>query len=219
MKTRHTFGLLSASPPSITHVVSSMPLDEKYPIILSPYSSYIAASTTAKRVLYPSGCTPVLSSNWVLHGSNNVPCITIFTSYDIGSENTFLHPRLVDTTFVIVVMVEADVTTTSVFSDVRVFVNEKTFSGARSNGDRTTSAPETGHFSCFFFLAARGRIRSSMSPPPSLIPSPSSSPSLVSRDEFRSDETVSDDDGDISVGAVQLSDRSNCCRCCCRCCI
>jgi hypothetical protein len=55
-----------------------------------------------------------------------------------------------------VVMVADDVTTMSVFSDVRVFVNAYTLSGARSNGDRTTSAPDTGHFSCLFFLARGG---------------------------------------------------------------
>ena len=79
----------------------------------------------------------------------------MLTSYDTGREKMVLHPLLVDTTFVVVVMVDAGVLTTSVLLDVRVFVKANTFSGARSSGDRQTLAPDTGHFSCFLAATCR----------------------------------------------------------------
>jgi len=65
----------------------------------------------------------------------------------MGNEKIFLHPRLVDTTLVVVVMVAEDVLTTSDFSVVCVLVKANTFLGARSNGDNVKSAPDNGHFS------------------------------------------------------------------------
>lgn len=57
------------------------------------------------------------------------------------------HPRLVVTTFVVVVTVALGVFVTSDFSVRCVFVNANTLLGARSTGVRATCAPETGHFS------------------------------------------------------------------------
>lgn len=51
------------------------------------------------------------------------------------------------TTLVVVVTVALGVLVTSDFSVKCVFVNAKTFFGARSTGVSATCAPDTGHFS------------------------------------------------------------------------
>jgi len=65
----------------------------------------------------------------------------------MGRVKILRHPRLVDTIFVVVVTVAAEVLITSDFCVVCFLVNSKTFSGARSTGVSVTVAPETGHIS------------------------------------------------------------------------
>ena len=60
----------------------------------------------------------------------------------MGNEKILRHPRLVETTFVVVVTVALDVLVVSVFSVRCVLVNANT-------GVSSTFAPETGHFSYF----------------------------------------------------------------------
>ncbi len=111
----------------------------------------------------------------------------------MGNEKIFLHPRLVDTTLVVVVMVAEDVLTTSDFSVVCVLVKANTFLGARSNGDNVKSAPDNGHFSC-------------VTRPFSTSSSVSLSLELPSNEHCS--EKLTDDDGVMTVGdVVQLSDR------------
>ncbi len=74
-------------------------------------------------------------------GSRSVPLGTMFTSYEIGKEKTFLHPLVVPMMVFLVVMVENPAFSTLTLSRVVVFVISKTLSGARSSGRRVVLVP------------------------------------------------------------------------------
>ena len=68
----------------------------------------------------------------------------MFTSYEIGKENTFLQPFAPVMVFVVVVTIDEAFFSTFVDVDSVVFVKANTFLGARSNGCIIIVAPDTG---------------------------------------------------------------------------
>mmetsp|Transcript_60094 Transcript_60094/g.147811 ORF Transcript_60094/g.147811 Transcript_60094/m.147811 type:complete len:243 (-) Transcript_60094:124-852(-) len=109
--------------------------------------SWTAASTTANRVLYPSGWTPVESKSCIFVGSNNVPLGTMLTSYEMGNVKTLRQPFDVVMTVVFVVTIDdAFFSTWTVSRDVVLEISN-TFFGARSNGVKIVVVPDSGHSS------------------------------------------------------------------------